>query len=174
MICTSRLIFIVTYFGLVFVTTAIPKQEKTSLWDVYEYEGSYSGDKRGFYIAYWELTEEDLEEVNVQKLLNKIMEINYVHNVRNSGIDWEWEYTTENGTVWTDHRGRFDDQINYVCQDIFDGPMECIGTHGPHGTHVSNSILKEVYGFVEDGLNIELWMNDIFYYVLHLKLQGKN
>ena len=51
MICTSRLIFIVTYFGLVFVTTAIPKQEKTSLWNVYEYEGSYSGDKRGFYIA---------------------------------------------------------------------------------------------------------------------------
>ena len=107
MICTSRLIFIVTYFGLVFVTTAIPKQEKTSLWNVYEYEGSYSGDKRGFYIAYWELTEEDLKEVNVQMLLNGIMEINYVNNVRNSGIDWEWEFTTENGTVWA-NRGRFE------------------------------------------------------------------
>ena len=101
-------------------------------------------------------------------LLNEIMEINYINNVRNSGIDWEWEFTTENGTVWTD-RSRFDGQINYVCHDIFDGPMECIGT-----SKSSNSILKEVYRFVEDGLNIELWMNDIFYYVLHLKLQGKN
>ena len=59
--------------------------------------------------------------------------------------------------------------LDYDCHDIFDGPMECIGT-----SKSSNSILKEVYRFVEDGLNIELWMNDIFYYVLHLKLQGKN
>ena len=43
MICTSGLILIVTYFGLVFGSTLIPEQETTSLWNVYY--------KRGFYIA---------------------------------------------------------------------------------------------------------------------------
>ena len=182
MLCTLRLILIVTFFGLFGTTlprTPIPEQETTSLWNVYEFEGSYSGDMRGYLIALWELTAEDLNEGDVQMKLDETVQDPFPNNekyyIKNSGIDWEWEFTTQSGIVLTD-RGKADDQIissfsglDYVCHSTFDGPMECIGTN----MESSNVEQKEVYKFVEDGLNLEMWVNDRFYYVMNFKLQGR-
>ena len=92
----------------------IPEQETTSSWNVYEFEGSYSGDLRGYFIAYRGFTKEDLKREDVQMQLDEDIQDPFgkfkIHYIKNSGTDWEWKWELGNGTFAT-YRGKADGQI---------------------------------------------------------------